>query len=377
MSLIFITRPLPGNAAAVLTAAGHNVEVFPGPQPPSREELLRGLANADGALTMVTDRIDAEILRQSPRLRILANMAVGYDNVDPAVAAEAGVWLTNTPGVLAETTADLAFALLLAAARKVVESDRDTRDGGWTTWSPTAFLGADLHGGVLGIVGMGEIGQAVARRASGFDMRVLYHNRSRNPDFEARHGVEYATLDELLARSDFVSIHAPLTAETRHLMGAAQFARMKSTAIFVNTARGGLVDQDALVAPSAAEGSPAQRSMSRTPSRCRFRIRSIAFPNVVITPHIGSASLATRSRMARMAVENILAVLGGRSAAERRQQPGASALGAAAPAYRFDTAGRPDDNRQDHNERSSYLCYLPAPTRAPGDLGGEVNQTCR
>ncbi len=311
MSLIFITRPLPGNAAAVLTAAGHNVEVFPGPQPPSREELLRGLANADGALTMVTDRIDAEILRQSPRLRILANMAVGYDNVDPAVAAEAGVWLTNTPGVLAETTADLAFALLLAAARKVVESDRDTRDGGWTTWSPTGFLGADLHGGVLGIVGMGEIGQAVARRASGFDMRVLYHNRSRNPDFEARHGVEYATLDELLARSDFVSIHAPLTAETRHLMGAAQFARMKSTAIFVNTARGGLVDQDALVGALRSGGIAGAALDVTDPEPLPLSHPLFAFPNVVITPHIGSASLATRSRMARIAVENILAVLGG------------------------------------------------------------------
>jgi glyoxylate reductase len=312
MGHVFVTRAVPGDSLALLTAAGHSVAVFPEATPPSPEALRVALATADAALTMVTDRFDAALFDSAPRLRIVANMAVGYDNVDPGIAAAAGVWLTNTPGVLAETTADLAFALLLAAARNVVESDRDTRAGGWTAWSPTAFLGADIHGAVLGIIGMGEIGRAVARRAGGFEMRVIYHNRSRDRDFEARHGVEYMTFDELLGASDFVSVHAPLTDETRHLMGEAQFRQMKRTAIFVNTARGGIVDQEALVA-ALRDGAIAGAALDvADPEPLPLTHALFGLPNVVITPHIGSASRATRSRMARMAVENILAVLDGR-----------------------------------------------------------------
>src|SRR5690606_14689516 len=176
-----------------------------------RDDLAAHLAAADAALTMVTDRIDRDLMDASPRLRIVANMAVGYDNVSPADADEAGIWLTNTPGVVAETTADLAFALLMDAARNLTASDRDTRAGGWKTWSPTAFLGADVFGATLGIVGLGEIGEAMARRASGFSMRVLYHSRSAKPALEADLGVVRAGLEDLLRESDFVSLHVPLS----------------------------------------------------------------------------------------------------------------------------------------------------------------------
>ena len=324
MSRVFISREIPGHAPELLHAAGHDVDIWPESRPATRAELAAALANADAALTMVTDHIDAELLAASPRLRIIANLAVGYDNVDPAVAAEAGVWLTNTPGVLAETTADFAFALLLAAARHVVASDRDTRAGGWTTWSPTAFLGQDIHGATLGIVGMGEIGEAMARRAAGFDMRVLYASRTRKPQLESRYGYEWTTLDELLQQSDFVSLHTPLTPETRHLIGARELSLMKPTAILINTARGQVIDQDALVT-ALRSGRVAGAAVDVTdPEPLPLDSPLYALSNVIITPHIASASLATRSRMAEMAVANILAVLAGKeppNAVNRPQHP--------------------------------------------------------
>ena len=239
-------------------------------------------------------------------------MAVGYDNIDPSEAAKRGVWVTNTPGVLAKTTADMAFALLMAAARNVVASDRDTRAGGWTTWSPTAFLGKDVFGATLGIVGLGEIGEAMARRARGFDIRVLYAGRTRKSDAESRLGCSFVPLEELLAESDFVSLHTPLNAETRGLMGAKQFALMKRSSILVNTARGGVVDQEALIAALRA-GTIAGAALDVTdPEPLPLDNPLYSFPNVVITPHIASASMATRSKMAEMAATNIIEVLAGR-----------------------------------------------------------------
>jgi glyoxylate reductase len=260
---------------------------------------------------MVTDRIDGAMMAASPRLSVIANMAVGYDNVSPEVAAEAGVWLTNTPGVLAETTADLTWALLMAAARKVVESDRDTRAGGWKTWSPTAFLGQDVHGATLGIVGLGQIGTAVARRARGFDMRVLYASRSPKPEVESVLGVRRAPLDDLLGEADFVSLHTPLTEETRHMIGASELGLMKPTAILINTARGQIVDQDALVAALRQEGIGGAALDVTDPEPLPPDHELFRLPNVIVTPHIGSASFVTRSRMAEMAARNILAVLAG------------------------------------------------------------------
>lgn len=312
MARIFVTRRIPGPALEDLRAAGHTVDLWDDELPPPPDIFRERLAGADAVLALLTDRFDAATLDAAPRLRIVANMAVGYDNVDPEAAAARGIWVTNTPGVLAETTADFAFALLLAAARNVVTSERDTRAGGWKTWSPTAFLGPDVHGATLGIVGFGEIGQAVARRASGFRMRVLYTSRTRKPALEAELGVEWRELPELLAESDFVSLHTPLTAETRHLIGRAEFEQMRRSAILVNTARGPVVDQDALV-DALRTGQVAGAALDVTdPEPLPLDHPLFELPNVIITPHIASASVATRSRMASMAAENILAALDGR-----------------------------------------------------------------
>lgn len=312
MGHVFITRAVPGRAVELLTAAGHSVESWPGELPPPPETLAARLAAADAAFTTVVDFVSTDMLAAAPRLKIVANMAVGYDNVDPAAAAALGIWVTNTPGVLAETTADMAWALLMAAARNVVASDRDTRAGGWQTWSPTGFLGVDVFGATIGIVGLGEIGEAVARRASGFKMRVLYHSRTRKPALEADLGLEYRALPDLLAESDFVSLHTPLTAETRHFMGTGQFAAMKPSAILVNTSRGGVVDQDALI-EALRSGAIAGAALDvTTPEPLPLDSPLFGLPSVIITPHIASASLATRSRMAEMAAENIIAALKGK-----------------------------------------------------------------
>ncbi len=313
MATVFVTRQTPGRAIEMLRAAGHEVDVWPDPTPPPPEALAGKLAASDAALTMVVDRITPEMLDAAPNLRIVANMAVGYDNVNPAEAAKRGIVVTNTPGVLAETTADMAWALLMAGARNVVASDRDTRAGGWKTWSPTAFLGQDVFGATLGIVGLGEIGEAMARRARGFEMRVLYASRTRKPDIEARLGIEFVPLEDLLRQSDFVSLHTPLTPETRHFIGARELSLMKPTALLVNTARGGVVDQDALIAALHA-GTIGGAALDVTdPEPLPLDNPLYTFPNVVITPHIASASLATRSKMAEMAAANIIEVLAGRA----------------------------------------------------------------
>ncbi len=311
MGRVVVTRAIPGDAPDLLAAAGHQVEIWPGELPPPRDELARLLSRADAALTMVTDRIDEALFAAASNLRIVANMAVGYDNVDPAVAAAAGVWLTNTPGILAETTADLAFGLLLDAARNLTASDRDTRAGGWRAWSPTAFLGADVHGATLGIVGAGEIGSAVARRARGFGMRILYTARGPKPALEAETSARMTSLEELLAESDFVTVHVPLTPQTRHLIGAREFGLMKPSAIFINTARGTVIDQTALVEALRARTIAGAALDVTDPEPLPATHDLFSFQNVVITPHIASASHQTRSRMAALAARNIIAVLSG------------------------------------------------------------------
>ncbi|MEO8538683.1 MAG: D-glycerate dehydrogenase [bacterium] len=321
MGRIFITRATPGKAGEILESAGHSVEVWRETTPPASDILAEKLSQADAALTMVVDRISAEMLANAKSLRIVANMAVGYDNINPAEAAALGVWVTNTPGVLAETTADMAFALLMAGARNIVASDRDTRAGGWTTWSPTAFLGQDVFGATLGIVGLGEIGAAMARRARGFEMRILYASRTRKPEVEAELGCEFVPLERLLRESDFVSLHMPLTSETRHMMGEREFGLMKPSAVLVNTARGGVVDQDALVAALEA-GKIGGAALDVTdPEPLPLDNLLYSFPNVIITPHIASASLATRSKMADMAARNIAAVLAGQPPLNPVNQP--------------------------------------------------------
>lgn len=311
MGRVFVTRRVPGRAVELLREAGHAVDVWPDETPPDADALRERLRAADAALTMVTDPIDTPLLAAAPRLRVVANMAVGHDNIDAGAAARAGVWATNTPGVLHETTADLAFALLLAAARRVAESDRDARAGGWRTWSPTAWLGTDPFGATLGIVGLGEIGRAVARRARGFGMTVLAATRTPRPDLERELGVERAALPDLLARADFVSLHVPLGPDTERLMGAAAFAAMKDDAILVNTARGGVVDQEALVDALRAGAIGGAALDVTVPEPLPPDHALFGFPNVIVTPHIGSASRATRARMAEMAARNVAAALAG------------------------------------------------------------------
>lgn len=308
---IFVTRRLPDPAMAIL-AEHCTVSLWDQVETPvPRAELLRGVAAAEGLLCLITDRIDAEVIAAAPHLRAVSIMAVGYDNIDRAALAARGITLTNTPDVLTETTADLAWALLLAAARRVVEGHKLIERGGWGPWHPMQMVGQDIYGRTLGVVGAGRIGQAVLRRGRGFGMRLLYHNRRPNPALEADVGAAYRSLADLLAESDAVVVTAPLTAETRGMFGAAQFALMKPTSIFVNVARGPLVREADLVEALRA-GRPWAAGLDvfeREPIGPDHPL--LTLPNVVLTPHIGSASIATRMRMATLAAENLVAVLHG------------------------------------------------------------------
>jgi glyoxylate reductase len=303
---VYVTRRLPGDALDVL-ARSCDVRLHEGDLPPPYVALAREAADADALLCLLTDRIDAALIAGAPRLRAISTMAVGVDHIDLAAATARGIPVGHTPGVLTETTADFAFALVLAAARRVVEADTFVRAGRWRTWSPDLLLGRDVHGATLGIVGFGAIGQAVARRARGFGMGVLYTSR-RDAAFE---GASRVPLEELLAASDFVSLHVPLTAATERMIGERELRLMRSTAILVNTARGGVIDQAALVralhegwiAGAALDVAAVEPIPDGDPL--------LTTPNLVLAPHIGSASITTRSRMASMAVENLLAALRG------------------------------------------------------------------
>jgi glyoxylate reductase len=300
MARVFVTRELPFDALDRLRAA-HDVSVWPEPRPPTPEELRARARDADALLTMLTDRVDEELLAAAPGLRAIANLAVGTDNVDLDAARRHGVPVGNTPGVLTEATADLAMALLLASARRLPEGSARVREGGWDTWHPAQDLGTDLDGRTLGIVGLGRIGRAVARRAEGFGLHIVHHSRSGG-----------IALEKLLEHADFVSLHAPLTPETRHMIEAAALRRMKPTAHLVNTARGGLVDQDALAAALHA-GELAGAALDVTdPEPLPADHPLLDAPNLIVVPHIGSATRQTRARMADLAVDNLLAALDGR-----------------------------------------------------------------
>ena len=292
MARVFVTRDLPGDALERLRTE-HDVEVWPESSPPPPQELRAGVQNAEGLLCLLTDPIGPELM---DGLRAIANYAVGTDNVDLDAATQRGIPVGNTPDVLTETTADLAFALMLAAARRLVDADAYVRAGRWGEWAPDVLLGHDLHGATLGIVGYGRIGKAVAKRAAGFDMEVI-------------HGMP---LEELLERSDFVSLHAPLTPETRGLIGAAELRRMKPTAILVNTARGPLVDTDALTEALERKEIAAAALDVTDPEPLPQDHPLLKAPNLVVAPHIGSASHRTREAMADMVVDNLLAALDGR-----------------------------------------------------------------
>lgn len=295
---VLVTRRIPQAGFERLREAG--LEWIGGEQeePPERRALLR---DVEAILSLLTERIDAEVMDAAPSVRVVANMAVGYDNIDVAEATRRGILVCNTPGVLTETTADFTWALLLAAARRVVEGDRLTRAGEFHAWGPLMLLGRDLWGSTLGIVGYGRIGQAVARRAAGFGMEVLH----ASPSSPAA-----VSLDELLSRSDFVSLHCRLDASTRHLVGAPQLRRMKPTAILVNTARGPVVDEAALVT-ALREGWIAGAGLDVYEREPELEPGLVGLPNVVLAPHIASASHRTRDRMATMAADGIVAALRG------------------------------------------------------------------
>jgi glyoxylate reductase len=299
----FVTRRLPGPALSKLREL-HEVDVWPERLPPPYEELRRRTAQTEGLLSLLTDRVDEELLDGSPQLRAIANYAVGYDNIDVAAAKARGIAVGNTPDVLTDATADLAFTLLLAAARRLPDALASVPAGDWVTWDPNANLGYDVHGATLGIVGMGRIGRAVARRAGGFDMTVLHNGR--------RDGDGGVPLAELLERSDFVSIHCPLMPETHHLIDAAALERMRPTAILINTARGPIVDQAALVA-ALQTGQIAGAALDVTdPEPPSLDDPLLGAPNVIVAPHIGSGTHSARERMTELAVENLLAGLAGR-----------------------------------------------------------------
>jgi glyoxylate reductase len=297
---VFVTRQLPGTALDRLRAE-HEVDVWPDREPPPRDELVRRAADAEGLLSLLTDQLDADTIRQLPELRVIANYAVGYNNIDLATAAARGIKVGNTPDVLTDATADVTFALLLAAARRLPEAFTAARSGEWLGWEPAAFLGAEVYGQTLGIIGFGRIGQAVARRASGFDMRVVHVSSDDPPQ----------ALHELLEQSDFVSIHTPLSPATRHLIDADALSRMKPTAVLINTARGDIVDQPALI-DALHEGQLGGAALDVTdPEPPAPDDPLLEAPRLVLTPHIGSATAAARARMADLAVDNLLAGLAG------------------------------------------------------------------
>ncbi len=308
MARIFLTRRLPEEGMKLLES--HEMEVYEGDAPPSKEEIIDGVRGKDVLICLLTDKIDAEVMDASPRLKIIANYAVGVDNIDIEEATRRGIVVTNTPGVLTETVADLTWALMLAIARRIVEGDEFTRAGKFKGWAPLLMLGGDIHGKTLGIIGAGRIGQAVARRARGFDMKVLYYSRERKEEME-KMGAKYVDIHTLLRESDFVSLHVPLTPETYHMIGERELREMKSSAYLINTARGKCIDERALVR-ALKEGWIRGAALDVFENEPEITPELKELKNVIITPHIGSASYETRSRMAVMVAENVLAALEGK-----------------------------------------------------------------
>jgi glyoxylate reductase len=305
---VLVTRQLPEGGLDPLVAEGLEIVQRADDTPYRHDELVAAVATVDGLVCLLTDRIDEEVLRAgaSGALRVVGNVAVGYDNIDVDVARRLGVAVCNTPGVLDETTADLAFLLILAASRLASEAERDLRAGAWSGWGVTQYLGRDVHDATLGLVGYGRTGRAVGRRAAGFGMRVLHH--TRHPTGASGW---VASLDELLAQADVVSLHVPLTETTRHMIGARQLAAMGRGSILVNAARGPVVDEAAL-ADALHDGTIFAAGLDVYEHEPDVHPRLLSAPRTVLLPHIGSASRATRTRMARMACQGVCDVLGGR-----------------------------------------------------------------
>jgi glyoxylate reductase len=307
---VFVSRLLPEPALSNVQQACQ-AEIWSGELPPDKDTLMKKVKGIDGLLCLLTDLVDTDLMDAAgAQLKVISNCAVGVDNIDLGAATARGIPVGNTPGILTETTADFAFALLMAKARRVVEADSYVRSGSWQTWGLTVLLGEDIYGAVLGIVGYGRIGQALARRASGFGMRILVHDQAFTPTSNPNAPqVESVDLPTLLAESDYISLHVPLTPETRHLIGAKELVQMKSSAILINTARGPVIDQEALYRALAADQIGGAALDVSDPEPISQNDPLLSLPNVLLAPHIASASHATRGKMGQMAVDNLLAGL--------------------------------------------------------------------
>lgn len=307
---VFLTRNIPAGPLERLRQAV-DLDVWPGDLPPPRDELLRRVVDCDGLLCMLTDKIDNEVFDAAPRLRVVSQMAVGFENIDVAAATARGIPVGNTPGVLTDTTADVAWMLILAAGRRALDGVRYIANGQWRTWEPMALLGTEVTGATLGIYGLGAIGAAVARRAKGFNMRVLYSAHREKPDVAAEVGATFVDFPTLLRESDFLSIHCPLNPQTRKLFNAEAFAQMKKGAIVINTARGGVLDQDALL-EAVRSGHLGGAGLDVTdPEPIAPDHPLLQQERIIVVPHIGSSTVRTRTRMADLAVDNLLAGLRG------------------------------------------------------------------
>ena len=307
---IFVTRRLPQPPLDRLAEA-FDVEINPENRVLEKREIIAGARGKDALLCLLTDAIDAEVMDAEPKLRVISNYAVGYNNIDVEAATARKLPVTNTPGVLTDTSADLAFALILASARRVAEGDAFTRAGKFDGWGPLMMLGYDVYGKTLGILGMGRIGTAVAKRAQGFDMRILYVSRTPKPTAETRYNARRVDMETLLKESDFLSVHAPMTDETHHMIGAAELAKMKPTAFLINTARGPIVDEAALVS-ALQSGAIAGAGLDVYEREPELAPGLAECENAVLIPHLGSATIETRTKMAELAVENAIAVIEGR-----------------------------------------------------------------
>lgn len=307
---VFVTRKIP-RAGLDLLEKECELEVNPYDRPLTKDEIIEGIKGKNALLCMLTDKIDKEVIEAGHDLKVISNYAVGYNNVDVKYATERGIPVTNTPGVLTETTADLTFALLMAVARRIVEADKFVRTGKWNGWAPAQYLGTDVYGKTLGIIGLGRIGTAVAKRAKGFDMNILYYDERRNVSLENELGIKFATLDEILKKADYITIHVPLLPQTHHMIGERELNQMKQTAKIINTSRGPVIDEKALI-KALQKKQIAGAALDVYENEPDIPKELIELDNVVIVPHIGSASVETRAKMAVMAAENLLAGLKGK-----------------------------------------------------------------
>ncbi|MFP4171248.1 MAG: 2-hydroxyacid dehydrogenase [Methanomassiliicoccales archaeon] len=301
---ILVTRRIPDAGLEILEEKAE-IEVYEGDAPISRGELIDRVKDKQGLLCLLSDKVDAEVMDSAPELKVISNYAVGFDNIDVDAATDRGIMVTNTPGALTEATADLTWALIMSAARRIPESDAFMRAGRYEGWGPKLLLGRDVYGKTIGIIGLGDIGSAVARRARGFDMRILYHSRHRKPEKEEELGAEYAELDDLIRESDFLSPHVPLTEGTRHLIGERELDMMKDAAILINVSRGEVIDEGALVS-ALEEGRIAYAGLDVYENEPEMAPGLANLPNTVLTPHTGSATYTARDEMAVMAANDII-----------------------------------------------------------------------